>query len=69
MSGGGSSLPVDTVDTVDSELLKQELESRYAYYGYVPVILIIKAHGGRSVDENGKPILKKIGLSSRYKFE
>jgi len=57
MSDGDSSLPVDTVD---SELLKQELESRYAYYGYVPVILIIKAHGGRSVDENGKPILKKL---------
>jgi hypothetical protein len=60
MSGGGSSLPVDTVATVDSELLKQELESRYAYYGYVPVILIIKAHGARFKDENGVTLYKEI---------
>jgi len=56
MSDGDSSLPVDTVD---SELLRQRLESHYSYYGYVPVILIIKSHGGRSVKE-GKPILEKL---------
>jgi len=57
MSDGDSSLPVDTVD---SELLRQRLESHYSYYGYVPVILIIKSHGARFKDENGVTLYKEI---------